>query len=99
MDAAKPSLARRALAFVVLLVAAIVLFRIALGAVTAVFWLVAAVALVAAAIWALSTVKAARRGKSVKSAPAGRPHGTSYEERVEAEKRRLQQQLRDQGRG
>jgi threonine/homoserine efflux transporter RhtA len=99
MDAAKPSLARRALAFVVLLVAAIVLFRIALGAVTAVFWLGAAAALVAAAIWALSTVKAARRGRSVQSAPADRLHGTSHEERVEAEKRRIQQQLRDRARG
>jgi choline-glycine betaine transporter len=99
MDAARPSLARRALAFVVLAVAAVVLFRMALGALTTAFWLVAVVAVIVAAFWALSTVKAARRGRSVQSAPADRLHGTSREERVEAEKRRIQQQLRDRARG
>jgi predicted membrane protein len=99
MDDAKPSLARRALAVVVLVVAAVVLFRIALGAITAVFWIVTLAALVVAAIWAVTTMKAGRRDRAVKkSATAGGLPAASHEQRVEAEMRRIEQQLRDQGR-
>jgi len=47
------SLGKRAIAALVLLVAAWILFKIAIGIVTAVFWVVLAVVAVIAVIWAI----------------------------------------------
>ena len=103
MDQAKPSLARRVLAVVVLVIAAIVLFRIALGFLTAVFWIAVLLVLLVAALWAYSTLKAGRRqggraGGRVRGSRSAEPLPLSHEDRVEAEKRRIQQQLSDRRR-
>jgi hypothetical protein len=102
MDPAKPSLARRALALVVLAVVVVVALRIVVGAITAVFWIVALVVLAIAALWAVSTLKSAKRARG--EARAGRPSSSERlptappEDRVEAQMRQIKEQLRDQGR-
>lgn len=47
------SLGKRAVAALVLLIAAWILFKVVIGIVTAVFWVVLAVAAVVAVIWAI----------------------------------------------
>ena len=47
-------LGRKAIALVVLLLAAFLLFKIVLGAASALIWTVLAIAVIVAAIWALS---------------------------------------------
>ena len=104
MDDAKPSLARRALAVLVLAVVAVVALRIVLGAISAVLWIVALVALVIAAFWAMSTLKSAKpepgekRARSVKPSSAGPLPAAPPQDRVEAQMRQIKAQLRDQGR-
>jgi hypothetical protein len=53
---ARTPVARKALAGAVLVIAAVVVIKIAIGLVTAVFWTVVVVALVAAVLWALKTL-------------------------------------------
>jgi fatty acid desaturase len=100
----RPSLARRALAAVVLAVVAIVAFRLVIGVLSALFWFLAIAVLIVAALWAVSTLKSARRRRgedrprrarpgSIREVPAAAP-----EDRVEAQMRQIQEQLREQGR-
>jgi hypothetical protein len=101
MDDAGPSLARRALAVVVLVVVAIVAFRLALGVISAVFWMVAVVALIVAGLWALSTLKSAKselRDRRAKPLPTRQAPPASPDGRVEAQMREIERQLREQGR-
>jgi Ca2+/Na+ antiporter len=98
MDDARPSLARRALAALILAVVAVLAFRIVLGAITAVFWIVVIVALVIAALWAVATLKSGKRERKVKPSSAAQVPPPSTDDKVAAEMARLQQQLRDQGR-
>jgi uncharacterized protein YqfA (UPF0365 family) len=100
MDDARPSLARRALAAVILVVVAILAVRIVVGFLSAVFWIVALAVLAVAAVWAVTTLKsgARRREKRVDPVRTAEIPGASHEDRVAAELARLQQQLRDQGR-
>jgi hypothetical protein len=101
MDAEKPSLLRRALATLVLVVIAVVALRLAVGfvagLVSAVFWIAVVIALVAAALWARSTLKSSRSERRVKrsSAPAV---SAPEEDPVAVEMRRITEQLREQGR-
>jgi hypothetical protein len=46
--------AKRALALLILLLAAFIVFKIAVGAASAILWTLVAIAVVVAAIWALS---------------------------------------------
>ena len=104
MNDAKPSLVRRALAVLVLVVVAIIAFRLLLGVISAVFWIVALVAVLVAGLWAWSTLRSAKRGRSekrertVEPSPAAAVTARPQEDRVEAEMLKLKQQLRDQGR-
>jgi hypothetical protein len=98
MDDAKPSLTKRALAAVVLVVVAIVALRAVLGFISAIFWLVAIVALLIAGVWAVSTLKAGGRERRVKRSSATPVAPPSQEDRVDAQLRQLREQLRDQGR-
>jgi len=99
MDDARPSLARRALAALILAVVAVVAFRIVLGAITAVFWIVVVVALIIAGLWAVSTLKSGRRERRVKpSASGGQVAAPPPEDRVEAQMQQIKEQLRRQGR-
>jgi uncharacterized membrane protein len=52
----KPSLARRALAFLILVAVVVLLAKIVIGFVMAVFWIVVAVAALIAVLWALKTL-------------------------------------------
>jgi membrane protein required for beta-lactamase induction len=103
MDPDKPSLLRRVLAIVVLLVVAAVALRLVVGFVsgliTALLWVVVLAVLVGGALWARSTLKSGKRQRAVKpqEAPAAELAG-SHEDRVAAEMRRIEQQLREQGR-
>ncbi len=103
MDDARPSLARRAVAALVLVVVAVVAVRLVIGVISAVVWIVALVALVIAALWAWSTLRAGKRRrqekKTVKPSPAAQVPAPAPEDRVEAEMRKIREQLREQGRG
>jgi hypothetical protein len=52
----KPSLLKRALALLVLLVVVVLLAKIVIGFVMAIFWIVMAVAAAIAVLWALKTL-------------------------------------------
>ncbi len=100
----KHSFVRRAVAVLVLVLVAFVVVRMAIGAITAVLWLVLLVALAIAALWAVSTLKSAKRGRAEKrsrgaaAAPAGTLPAAAPEDRVDAQMRQIQEQLREQGR-
>jgi hypothetical protein len=52
----KPSLVKRALAFLVLVAVVVLLAKIVIGFVMAIFWIVVAVAAAIAVLWALKTL-------------------------------------------
>jgi len=101
MDSEKPSMLRRALAVLVLVVVAVLALRLAVGFVvgvaSAVFWVVVVAVLIVAALWARSTLKSARRERRVKrsSAPVV---SAPEEDPLAVEMRRITEQLREQGR-
>jgi uncharacterized membrane protein len=96
-------MARRVLAVLLLVLVAIVAVRLVVGLVvgfvSAVFWIVVVVALVAAGLWARSTLKSAKRRRGVKR-PSSSAELTAApgEDPVAAEMRRITEQLREQGR-
>ena len=105
-DEKRPILTR-IVAVLVLLVAAAIAIRLVVGFVagllTTILWIVGLLALLVAILWARSTLKSAKRDRGAKRErgvkPASRPEvGAPAEDRVAAELRRLNQQLRDQGR-
>jgi type VI protein secretion system component VasK len=101
MDSARPSLLKRVLAVVLLLVVAIVALRLVVGVVaglvTAALWIFVLVALAVAVLWARSTLKSAKRERRVKRSPAGEVTAPA-EDPVAVEMRRITEQLREQGR-
>jgi type III secretory pathway component EscV len=96
----KPSLARRAIAAVVLVVAAILVIRIVVGFLSAIFWIVALAVLVVAVIWALTTLRSgsgsgsSKGEKRVKPSQA-EPLPMTHDDRVAAEMAKIQRELRD----
>jgi hypothetical protein len=56
MDQTRPSLARRALAILILALVAWIVIKLAIGIVAAVFWIVVAVIAVGAVLWAINTL-------------------------------------------
>ncbi len=98
------SFLRRALAVLVLVLVAFVVVRMAIGAITAVFWIVALVALAIAALWAVSTLRSAKRGRAEKrsrgmgASSTDRLPAASAQDRVDAQLRQIEKQLREQGR-
>jgi UPF0716 family protein affecting phage T7 exclusion len=102
MDPAKPSLLKRALAILVLLVVAAVALRLVVGFVsgliTALLWIVVVAVLVGGALWARSTLKSGKRQRAVKPQAPAAELAASHEDLVAAEMRRIEQQLREQGR-
>ena len=101
MDSQKPSMVKRALAVLVLVVVAVLALRLAVGfvvgVVSAVFWIVVVAVLIVAALWARSTLKSTRGQRRVKrsSAPAV---SAPEEDPVAVEMRRITEQMREQGR-
>lgn len=88
---------QRALAAVLIVLVAILAFRLVVGFVTGLLWIVALVALVAGGLWVRSTLKAAQRRRELAREP--RPAiPASHEDRVEAEMRRINEQLRERHR-
>jgi hypothetical protein len=53
---ARPSILKRVLAGLVLVLAVVVAFKLLIGMVMAVFWLIVTVAVVVAILWALKTI-------------------------------------------
>jgi uncharacterized membrane protein len=102
MDSAKSSMISRVLAVLVLVLVAAVALRLAVGLVvglvSAVFWILVVVALVVAVLWARSTLKAAKRQRSVKRSSAREVTAAPSEDPVAVELRRITEQLREQGR-
>ena len=103
MDPVKPSLLKRALAILVLVVVAVVAIRLVVGfvagVIAAVFWIVLVAALVGAGLWARSTLKSAKRDRGVKrSSSAKELAAAPNEDPVAVEMRRITEQLREQGR-
>ena len=84
----------------VLVLVALVAIRLVVGFVTSILWIVAVVALVAAVLWARSTLKSAKRRRRVKPPPPSTAEldAAPGEDRVAAEMRRITEQLREQGR-
>jgi hypothetical protein len=95
---------RRVLAVLVLVLVALVAIRlvagVVVGLVSTVAWILVIAALVAAGLWARSTLKAAKRRRGVKprSSSAAELATGPGEDRVAAEMRRITEQLREQGR-
>jgi hypothetical protein len=95
---------RRVLAVLVLVLLALVAVRLVVGLivglVSAVAWIVLLVVLVAAGLWARSTLKSANRGRRMKRPRSSAPElaGAPDEDRVAVEMRRITEQLREQGR-
>ena len=105
MDDSGPSLVKRALAAVVLVVVAIIALRIVIGVLSGIFWLLALAVLAVAAIWAYTTLKSAGRGRArAKQQRAVEPSSAppmplaSHEDRVDAQMQEIREQLRKQGR-
>jgi len=99
MDDAKPSLARRAIAVLVLAIVAVVAIRIVVGVLSAVFWIVAIVVLAIAALWAVTTLKGAKRDRQVKRSSSPKAAAVAApEDRVDAQLAQIREQLRQQGR-
>jgi hypothetical protein len=90
-------LLKRVIAILVLVVIAVVAVRLAVGLVaglvSAVIWVVVLAALVAGGLWARSTLKAGKREQLTERPPE------THEDKVEAEMRRITEQLHRQGRG
>jgi hypothetical protein len=96
--------ARRVLAVLVLVLVAVLAIRLVVGfvvgLVSAVLWILVVAALVAAGLWARSTLNSAKRRRGVKpssssGAELAAPPG---EDPVAVEMRRITEQLREQGR-
>ena len=103
MDPVKPSLLRRVLAILVLVLVAVVAIRLVVGLVVglvaAVLWILVVAALVAAALWARSTLKSAKRRRGVNAPSSATELGaTPSEDPVAVEMRRISERLRQQGR-
>ena len=93
---------KRVIAVLVLVVVAVLAIRLAVGlvvgAVTAVFWIAVVVALAVGALWARSTLKSAKRERAVKRGSGREVAAAPAEDPIEAEMRRITEQLREQGR-
>lgn len=102
MDSEKPSLLRRAIAVLVLVVVAVVAIRLVVGFVAGILstllWIVTAVVLVAALLWARSQLKAGKRERRIETPGYPAELGATPEDRVAAEMRRIQEQLRERSR-
>jgi hypothetical protein len=97
-------MARRVLAVLVLVLVALVAIRLVVGLVvglvSAVLWILVVAALVAAGLWARSTLKSAKQRHGVKppSSSAAELASAPGEDPVAVEMRRITEQLREQGR-
>ena len=94
----------RVLAVLVLVLVAVVAIRLVVGlvvgVVSAVLWILVVAALVAAGLWARSTLKSAKRRRGVKprSSSAAELAAAPGEDPVAVEMLRITEQLREQGR-
>ena len=68
------------------------------GLISALFWIVAVVAIVAALLWARSMLKATKRPRKVEPDSRRAVEPAPGEDPVAVEMRRITEQLRDQGR-
>jgi hypothetical protein len=102
MDPSKPSVLRRVLAIAILVLVAVVAIRLAVGLVvgfvSAVLWILVVAALVAAGLWARSTLKSGKREGSVTRRSSPKEIAAPPEDPVAVEMRRITEQLREQGR-
>ncbi len=95
---------RRVLAVLVLALVAVVAIRLVVGlvvgVVSAVLWILVVAALVAAGLWARSTLKSAkhRHGVTPPSSSAAELAAAPGEDPAAVEMRRITEQLREQGR-
>jgi predicted cobalt transporter CbtA len=93
---------RRVLAVLVLVLVALVAIRLVIGLVAglvlAVLWILVVTALVAAGLWARSTLKSAKRRRGVEPSPSAELAAAPLEDRVAADMRRITEHLREQGR-
>ena len=101
MESSKSPLLSRVLAILVLVVVAVIALRLAIGVVAglvqAVLWIVVLAALVGSALWARRTLKGGRKRERAVEAPPTRE--LTHEDRVEAEMRKISEEMRKQGRG
>jgi beta-lactamase regulating signal transducer with metallopeptidase domain len=89
---------KRVLAMLVLVLVAVVAIRLVVSAVSAVLWILVVAALVAAGLWARSTLKSAKRKRSVRRRSSSEAIAAPAEDPVAVEMRRITEQLREQGR-
>jgi len=101
MDSENRPLLTRVVAVVVLVVAAAIAIRLIVGFVagilSALVWIVAIVAIVAALLWARSVLKRPRRSRDVERS-SRKEVAAPAEDPVAAEMRKITEQLREQGR-
>jgi hypothetical protein len=93
MDSANPSMLRRVLAVLVLVLIGAAALRLAVGLVvglvSAVVWILGIVALVVAVLWARSTLNSAKRQRSVKRSSARELSAAPAEDPVAVDRRHL----------
>jgi hypothetical protein len=98
----KPSMLKRLLAVLVLVLAAVVALRLVVGVVvgfvSVVWWILVAAAVVVAVLWARSTLRSAKHRREVGRSSAGEVVTAPAEDPVEVEMRRITEELRRQGR-
>ena len=102
MEHERPSLFRRALAIAIVLVVAVIALRLIVGVVagliTAALWIVVAVALVGAVLWARSILKSPKRDPRLDGPTPPELRPQPGEDPVDYEIRKITEQLRAQGR-
>jgi membrane protein implicated in regulation of membrane protease activity len=95
-------MARRLLAIVILLLVAILAIRIVVGAIIglvhAVLWIAILAALVVATIWAWRTLSSGRKPREVKESGSREVERGPAVDPIEAEMRKITEELRKQGR-
>jgi beta-lactamase regulating signal transducer with metallopeptidase domain len=89
---------KRVLAILVLVLVAVVAIRLVVSVVSAVLWILVVAALVVAGLWARSTLKSAKRKRSVRRRSSPEVIAAPAEDPVAVEMRRITEQLREQGR-
>jgi hypothetical protein len=94
---------RRVLAVLVIMLVAVLAIRLAVGIVvgfvSAVLWIAVLVALIAAVLWARSVLKGGKRKREVDQPSTRAVAARPTEDPIEAEMRKITEQLREQGRG
>ena len=86
---------KKALAVLVLVIVAVIAVRIVVGFISGLVWLLVLVGLIAAALWAWSTLRSAKEDRAVKRSSSREVAAAPAEDPVAVEMRRITEELRE----